>query len=88
MKLVEVFVAGVVVGLAVSWTYILSLKATIRVCMKYIEDRIHNCTDRVEGTGDRTREESETSMTEEPGRTDERTTTSPAEGQPWQSGRC
>jgi len=50
MKLTEVFVAGIAVGLAVSWTYILSLKATIRVCMTYIEDRIHNCTNRFEPT--------------------------------------
>jgi len=58
MKLVEVFVAGVVVGLAVTWTYILSLKATIRVCMTYIEDRIHNSTNRLESADDRVREES------------------------------
>jgi hypothetical protein len=72
MKLVDVFVAGVVVGLAVSWAYILSLKATVRVCMTYIEDRIHNCTSRLEGTDDRMWPEGETQATG----TDDRSTTS------------
>jgi len=57
MKLVEVFVAGVVVGLAVSWTYILSLKATIRICRTYIEDRIRNRTDRFERNDESIQEE-------------------------------
>jgi hypothetical protein len=40
LKLVAAFVVGLGVGLAVSWGYILSLKAEIRVCMSYIHDRI------------------------------------------------
>ena len=44
MKFLGVFVAGVAVGLAVSWAYILSLRAAIRVCMTYIEGRICDCT--------------------------------------------
>ena len=40
VNLIAVFVAGVVVGLAIAWGYVLSLKARIRVCVSYIHDRL------------------------------------------------
>jgi hypothetical protein len=40
LKLMGAFVVGVGAGLAVSWSYILTLKARIRVCTSYIHDRI------------------------------------------------
>jgi len=36
----HIYLAGAVACLAVSWIYILILKAKIRDCMRYIEDRI------------------------------------------------
>jgi hypothetical protein len=40
LKLMVAFAVSVVAGLAVSWGYVLSLKATIRVCVSYIHDRL------------------------------------------------
>jgi hypothetical protein len=40
VKLLAAFAVGVVAGLAVTWVYVLSLKATIRVCVSYIHDRL------------------------------------------------
>jgi hypothetical protein len=36
----HIYLAGAVTFLALSWIYILILKAKIRDCMRYIEDRI------------------------------------------------
>jgi len=36
----HIYLAGAVMCLALSWIYILILKAKIRDCMRYIEDRI------------------------------------------------
>jgi len=81
MNVIEVFLAGVVVGLAASWTYILSLKATLRVCMRYIQERIHDCTNGLEGTDGRIREERQTKGMEAPTRLGDRSaTSSPPEG--------
>jgi len=77
MKLVEVFVAGVVVGLAVSWAYILSLKATIKVCRTYIEDRIYSSTRRFESPDDHPgsiRKECQMNWPGQPAGSDDRTT--------------
>lgn len=40
LKLMAAFAVGLGAGLVVSWSYILTLKAKIRVCMSYIHDRI------------------------------------------------
>ncbi len=40
MKLVAAFLAGLIAGLALSWTYIVSLKATIKLYRSYVYDRI------------------------------------------------
>jgi hypothetical protein len=36
----HIYLVGAIACLAVSWIYILFLKAKIRDCMRYIEDRI------------------------------------------------
>jgi hypothetical protein len=40
LKFMAAFVVGAGAGLAVSWSYILSMKAKIKVCLGYIHDRI------------------------------------------------
>jgi hypothetical protein len=40
MKLLALFLAGLAAGVAVSWIYIASMKATLKVYATYIHDRI------------------------------------------------
>ena len=40
MKLLAAFLVGLVAGIALSWTYIVSLKATIKLYRSYIQERI------------------------------------------------
>jgi len=40
MELLELFLAGFALGLAVCWVYIRSLKAALKTCEAYIHERI------------------------------------------------
>jgi len=44
----HIYLVGAIACLAVSWIYILILKAKIRDCMRYIEDRIDKTNSRAE----------------------------------------
>lgn len=64
----HIFLVGAVACLAVSWIYLLLLKAKIRDCMRYIEDRIEKANSGRESVSRSLEQGHESRLTDDPSR--------------------